>query len=58
MNFLHFTSTEDYKKRVIQLGEAPDKVFCVGALGVENVKKVKLMDKKKLERTRNQKDRK
>lgn len=36
MSFLHFTATEVYRKRVIQLGEAPERVFNVGALGVEN----------------------
>ena len=36
MSHLHFTSTEEYRKRVIQLGEQPDKVFHVGSLGVEN----------------------
>lgn len=36
MAYLHFTSTECYRRRVIQMGEAPERVFCVGALGVEN----------------------
>jgi UDP-hydrolysing UDP-N-acetyl-D-glucosamine 2-epimerase len=36
MSHLHFTSTEIYKNRVIQLGENPASVFNVGALGVEN----------------------
>lgn len=49
MSFLHFTSTEAYRKRVIQLGEDPDRVFNVGALGVENVAKVKLLNKEELE---------
>jgi UDP-hydrolysing UDP-N-acetyl-D-glucosamine 2-epimerase len=39
MSHLHFTSTEEYRKRVIQLGENPASVFNVGALGVENVMK-------------------
>ncbi|XXJ20117.1 UDP-N-acetylglucosamine 2-epimerase [Desulfovibrio caledoniensis] len=46
---LHFTSCEPYRKRVIQLGETPDTVFNVGALGVENVKTVQLMDRDTLE---------
>lgn len=37
MSYLHFTSAEVYRKRVIQLGEYPDRVFNVGALGVENI---------------------
>lgn len=36
MSYLHFTSTEAYRKRVIQLGEDPARVFNVGGLGVEN----------------------
>lgn len=49
MSHLHFTSTEEYRKRVIQLGENPNRVFNVGALGVENIKKIPLMDKDELE---------
>lgn len=37
MSYLHFTACEEYRRRVIQLGEDPDRVFNVGALGVENV---------------------
>ncbi|MDY2637148.1 MAG: UDP-N-acetylglucosamine 2-epimerase [Phascolarctobacterium sp.] len=39
MSYLHFTSTDAYRRRVIQLGEAPERVFNVGAVGVENVLK-------------------
>ena len=48
MSTLHFTSTEEYRKRVIQLGEQPERVFYVGALGIENIKKQELMTKDKL----------
>lgn len=51
MSHLHFTSTEEYRRRVIQLGEAPDRVFNVGAPGIENIKKVPLMGKAELEAT-------
>jgi len=37
LSYLHFTSTETYRKRVIQLGEHPDRVFNVGAIGIENI---------------------
>ncbi len=37
MSLYHFTSTEEYRRRVIQLGESPDRVFNVGAIGVENI---------------------
>lgn len=50
MSNLHFTATEDYKKRVIQLGEQPERVFNVGALGVENIKKLSLMSKEDIEK--------
>ena len=36
MATLHFTASEQYRRRVIQLGEKPDRVFAVGALGVDN----------------------
>lgn len=49
MSHLHFPSTVEYKKRIIQLGEQPDRVFYVGALGVENIKKLPLMDKSEIE---------
>src|SRR5574344_2266276 len=51
MSHLHFTSTEAYRKRVIQLGEQPDRVFNVGAIGVENLKLVPLMSKEELEQS-------
>lgn len=50
MSHLHFPSTEEYRKRVIQLGEQPDRVFNVGALGVENIKKLPLMSKEEIEK--------
>lgn len=37
MSYWHFTSTENYRKRVIQLGEMPERVFNVGALGIDNI---------------------
>lgn len=49
MSYLHFTSTEEYRQRVIQLGEEPERVFNVGALGVENIHKLSLMAKPELE---------
>ena len=36
MSLYHFTATEEYKNRVIQLGEHPSKVYNLGALGAEN----------------------
>ncbi len=49
MSHLHFTSTEEYRKRVIQLGEQPEFVFNVGAIGIENIKKLKMLSRGELE---------
>jgi len=51
LSYLHFTSTDDYRKRVIQLGESPDRVFNVGAIGIENILNEKLFTKEELEAT-------
>ena len=48
MAYLHFTSTEEYRKRVIQLGEAPERVFAVGEIGIENALHTKLLTVKQL----------
>lgn len=50
MSFLHFTSTRVYRRRVIQLGEDPGRVFNVGALGIENIRKTKFLSKEALEK--------
>ncbi|MDP5200722.1 UDP-N-acetylglucosamine 2-epimerase [Flavobacterium sp. DG2-3] len=51
MSQIHFTSTEDYRSRVIQLGEQPVNVFNVGALGIENVNKLDLLNKDEFEKS-------
>ncbi|MDP8230765.1 MAG: UDP-N-acetylglucosamine 2-epimerase [Candidatus Gorgyraea atricola] len=53
MSHLHFTSTEEYRKRVIQLGEQPNRVFNVGAIGLDNINKIKLLSKATLEKKLN-----
>ncbi|MBL7048019.1 MAG: UDP-N-acetylglucosamine 2-epimerase (hydrolyzing) [Nitrospira sp.] len=53
ISWLHFTSTEQYANRVIQLGEDPGRVFNVGAVGLDNIHGVKLMNKRELERVIN-----
>lgn len=53
MSHLHFVANENYAKRVIQLGENPDKVFTVGGFGVDNIAKLKLLSKKELEKALN-----
>jgi len=49
LSHLHFTSTEEYRKRVIQLGENPDTVFNVGALAIDNIKNINLLNKGEVE---------
>ena len=49
MSHLHFVASEEYKNRVIQLGEDPKKVFNVGALGLDSISKEELYDQKDLE---------
>ena len=51
MSHLHFTSTEEYRQRVIQLGEHPDRVFNVGAVGIDNIKKLQLLDREAFEKS-------
>jgi GDP/UDP-N,N'-diacetylbacillosamine 2-epimerase (hydrolysing) len=48
MSHLHFTSTESYRKRVIQMGEEPERVFNVGALGIDNIRKMTLLTREEL----------
>lgn len=50
MSHLHFTSTEAYCKRVIQLGENPDRVFNVGSIGVENILNTEVIDQQDLQK--------
>ncbi|MBT7950861.1 MAG: UDP-N-acetylglucosamine 2-epimerase (hydrolyzing) [Gammaproteobacteria bacterium] len=49
MSHLHFVAAEEYRKRVIQLGEQPDRVFKVGGLGIDNIKKLDLLGRAELE---------
>lgn len=53
MSQLHFTATDEYRNRVIQLGEQPDRVFQVGALGIENINRLKLLEKAEFEESIN-----
>lgn len=49
MSHLHFVAAEEYRNRVIQLGEHPDRVFLVGALGMDNIRRMKLLEREALE---------
>lgn len=49
MSHLHFVAAEEYRKRVIQLGEDPGRVYTVGALGIDNIKRLQLLSRDELE---------
>lgn len=49
MSMLHLVSTEAYRRRVVQLGEEPGRVFNVGALGIDNIKNMRLLERDRLE---------
>jgi GDP/UDP-N,N'-diacetylbacillosamine 2-epimerase (hydrolysing) len=51
MSHLHFVAAEEYRRRVIQLGEDPSRVFLVGGLGVDSLKRIELLDRVELEKS-------
>jgi GDP/UDP-N,N'-diacetylbacillosamine 2-epimerase (hydrolysing) len=53
MSYLHFASTETYRKRIIQLGEHPDRVFNVGAIGLDSLKNMVFLNKDEFEKSIN-----
>tara|TARA_R100000935_G_C2829251_1_gene164082 strand:+ start:308 stop:1465 length:1158 start_codon:yes stop_codon:yes gene_type:complete len=53
MSYLHFASTETYRQRIIQLGEHPDRVFNVGAIGLDSIKNLELLKKEEFEHSIN-----
>lgn len=50
LSHIHFVSTEEYKKRVVQLGEKPENVVVCGAPSLDNLKHIKLLTKNELKR--------
>lgn len=50
MAYLHFTSMPEYRDRVIQMGEEPERVFCTGAPGIDNILNMPLLAKEALEK--------
>ncbi len=53
LSYLHFASIAEYRNRVIQLGEHPDRVYAVGLLGIENALNESLMSKEELSESLN-----
>ena len=50
MSHLHFCATNEYRDRIIQLGENPKRVFNVGGLGIDSIKNSKLLNKNEFEK--------
>ena len=50
MSHIHFTATEVYRIRIIQLGEHPDRVYNTGSPAMDNISKLKLLSKKAFEK--------
>ena len=48
MAHLHFVAAEGFRQRVIQLGEAPERIWTVGATGLDNIARVSLLDEEAL----------
>jgi GDP/UDP-N,N'-diacetylbacillosamine 2-epimerase (hydrolysing) len=51
MSHLHFAGAEEYRQRVIQLGEHPDRVFNVGGLGIDAINSIELLSQAELEKS-------
>jgi UDP-hydrolysing UDP-N-acetyl-D-glucosamine 2-epimerase len=49
LSYLHFASAEAYRNRIIQLGEAPERVFNTGALGIDNIKNTQKISRSEFE---------
>lgn len=50
MAHFHFTAAEPYRKRVIQLGEEPERVLNYGAPGLDHLRRLDLLDRPTFER--------
>ncbi|MGF2733399.1 UDP-N-acetylglucosamine 2-epimerase [Marinobacter sp. DUT-1] len=51
MSHLHFVAADEYRRRVIQLGEHPDRVFNFGGMGIDAIKRIELLSREELERS-------
>ena len=53
MSNIHFVSNEFYKKRIINMGEDPKSIYTLGSLALDNMKKIKYLSKKEIEKKLN-----
>lgn len=51
MSHLHFVAADEYRQRVIQLGEQPERVFDVGGMGIDAIKRIELLNREELEQS-------
>ena len=51
MSHIHFTANEEYRQRVIQLGENPNYVFVSGSMGLENIRRMNLLSREDFEQS-------
>ena len=51
MSHLHFVAAEEYRQRVVQLGEHPNRVFNFGGMGIDAIKRIKLFGREELEKS-------
>jgi GDP/UDP-N,N'-diacetylbacillosamine 2-epimerase (hydrolysing) len=51
MAHLHFVAAQPYHDRVVQLGEAPERVFTVGGLGIDAIERIELLDRAEFEQS-------
>jgi UDP-hydrolysing UDP-N-acetyl-D-glucosamine 2-epimerase len=50
LSYLHFAATEEYRRRIVQMGESPERVFSVGALGLDHTTRGELPTRAELEK--------
>lgn len=49
LSHFHFVSTDAYRRRVVQMGETPERVYCTGAPGLDNLSRLDLLKEGELE---------
>ncbi len=50
LSHLHFTAANEYRKRVIRMGESPDRVYMVGGMGMDNIRRMSFLSRKDFEK--------
>lgn len=53
MSYIHFVTNSEHRKRVIQLGEDPDRVYLTGSTAIENIKNLNFISMEEIENSLN-----